>query len=85
MDCYSELAAKLSRYKNPINDVGVTEVCGMDDPASLEREGFTFVREHEMTPDKYIDELSGAERFLFEKLYDGSFSKKLYRLYEYRK
>lgn len=26
MDCYTEFAAKASRYKNPIHDVGVTEV-----------------------------------------------------------
>lgn len=26
MDCYTEFAAKASRYKNPINDVGVTRV-----------------------------------------------------------
>ena len=32
MDCYSTFAAKASRYKNPINDVGVTEVYGLDDP-----------------------------------------------------
>lgn len=85
MDCYSELAAKLSRYKNPINDVGVTKVYGMDDPALPEGEGFTFICEHEMTPGKFIRELSGSEGFVFEKLYAGSFSKKLYRLFEYRK
>jgi hypothetical protein len=38
-----------------------------------------------MTPKKYVDELRGAERFIFEKLYAGGFSKKLYRLYEYGK
>ena len=30
------------------------------------------------------DELSGMEKRIFEKLYAGSFAKKLYRLYEYR-
>ena len=38
-----------------------------------------------MTPQKYIDELNGFEKFIFAKLYAGSFSKKLYRLYEYQK
>ena len=83
MDCYTELAAKLSRYQNPINDVGVTQVYGLDDPASLE--GVNFVHEQEMTPMKYIGELSGSERFIFGKMYAGSLSKKLYRLYEFRK
>ena len=85
MDCYTVMAAKLSKYKNPINDVGVTEVYGMDDPMLLHSGEFSFVKEHEMTPARYIDELHGAEKFLFSKLYAGNFSKKLYRLFEYRK
>ncbi len=32
MDVYTVFGAKASKYKNPINDVGVTEVYGMDDP-----------------------------------------------------
>ena len=38
-----------------------------------------------MTPQKYIDEWKGCEKFVFAKLYAGGFSKKLYRLYEYKK
>jgi len=85
MDCYTTMAAKASRYKNPINDVGVTQVYGVDDPAIFQWDGFAFVKEHAMTPTKYIDELQGMEKRIFEKLYAGSFAKKLYRLYEYRK
>ena len=85
MDCYTTLAAKMSRYKNPINDVGVTKVYGIDDPGMLKSDKFVHVKEHEMTPKKYIDKLTGVERFIFGKLYAGSFSKKLYRLYEYKK
>ena len=85
MDCYTEMAAKMSRYRNPINEVGVTEVHGMDDPKLCQSEDFVFVKEHPMTPQKYIDELTGAEKWIFEKLYAGNFSKKLYRLFEYRK
>ena len=85
MDCYTEMAAKMSKYKNPINDVGVTEVHGMDDPKLCQHDDFLFTKEHPMTPQKYIDELNGAEKWIFEKLYAGNFSKKLYRLFEYRK
>lgn len=85
MDCYSILAAKMSRYKNPINDVGVTKVYGIDNPCVVETTSLTFIKEHEITPKKYIDELCGMEKKIFEKLYAGSFSKKLYRLFEYRK
>ena len=85
MDCYSTLAAKLSKIKNPINDVGVTSVYGIDDPLTLQQSGLSFVAEHNMTPDSYSDQLKGAERSIFKKLYAGRFSKKLYRLYEYEK
>lgn len=85
MDCYSTFAAKMSRYKNPINDVGVTEVYGIDSPTELEHGKLSFVREHKMTPKKYIDELRGFERFIFSRLYAGGFAKKLYRLYEFNK
>lgn len=83
MDCYTEFAAKASRYKNPINDVGVTQVYGLDDPKLLEAGGLQFVREHEMTPANLIDQLQGMEKQLFRKLYAGSVAKKMYRLYEY--
>ena len=85
VDSYTTLAAKLSKYKNPINDVGVTKVFGIDDPRDYESDTLTFVEERSMTPEKYIDELCGIEKKIFSKLYAGSFSKKLYRLYEYEK
>lgn len=85
MDCYSVLAAKMSKYKNPINDVGVTQVYGMDNPELLQQGELVYVKEHEMTPQRYIEELQGGERFIFKKLYAGNFAKKLYRLYEYKK
>ena len=47
MDIYTEFAAKVSKYKNPINDVGVTLVYGLDEPRELESSNFKFVkREH---------------------------------------
>ncbi|MBR3933477.1 MAG: class I SAM-dependent methyltransferase [Clostridia bacterium] len=84
MDCYTTLAAKLSKYKNPINDVGITQVYGIDDPEALTTESLTFLKEHSITPRHLIDELNGIEKFIFKKLYAGSFSKKLYRMYEFR-
>ena len=75
----------MSKRRNPINDVGVTEVYGIDNPQSYQCEELVFVKEHIMTPQKYINELRGFERFVFAKLYAGGFSKKLYRLFEYKK
>lgn len=85
MDCYTEFAAKASRYKNPINEVGVTEVTGLDEPQLLEDSGLCFLRGHDMTPPDLIDQLTGAERLIFKKLYAGTIARKMYRLYEYRK
>lgn len=85
MDCYTVFAAKASRYRNPINDVGVTQVYGIDDPLVFQREGFRFVTEHPMTPQSFIDRLTGMEKAVFQRLYAGKLSEKLYRLFEYRK
>lgn len=84
MDCYTEFAAKASKVRNPINDVGVTQVYGLDRPELLEGNGFSFVREHEMAPADLVDELHGMEKEVFRTLYAGSIAKKMYRLYEYR-
>ena len=84
MDAYTSFAAKASKYKNPVNEVGVSEVFGIDDPKVLENEKIKFFKEREITPDYLIDELKGFEKVLFKVLYGGSFSKKLYKLYEFK-
>ena len=85
MDCYTTFAAKASKYKNPINDVGVTQVYGLDEPKLLENGKLTFYKEHDMTPDVLIEELTGMEKFIFRKVYSGRIAKKMYRMYEYIK
>lgn len=86
MDYYTTFAAKASKYKNPINDVGVTKVYGLDEPRLLETEqGVAFVKEHEMTPEVYVNELKGMERIIFKKIFAGEISRRMYRLYEYKK
>ena len=86
MDCYTTFAAKASKYKNPINDVGVTCVYGVDEPEALtEGTGLTFVKEHEMTPDYLVGQLQGVERQFFKRLFAGKLAGKMYRLYEYKK
>lgn len=85
MDCYSLFAAKMSKYKNPVKDVGVAKVYGVDNPKVIVDNNVLFKKEHEMTPDKYIEELQGFEKFIFKNLYAGKLSKKLYKLYEFEK
>ena len=84
MDCYTKRAAKVSKYKNPINDMGVTVVYGYDDPQELaSKTGLIFEREYDMTPQKCIDELQGMEKKIFRKLYTGKIANLLYRMYEF--
>ncbi len=85
MDCYTSFAAKMSKYRNPVNTVGVTRLYGIDEPRALQGGGVCFACEREMTPRSCIEQLKGAERRVFAALYAGGLSKKLYKLYEYRK
>ena len=85
LDYYTEKAAKLSKIKNPINDVGVFDVYGFDDPKILESENVQYIGAHEITPSYLIDELEGLEKTIFKKMYAGKLSNSLYRMAEYRK
>ena len=85
MDVYTVFGAKATKYKNPINEVGVTTVFGFDDPRDLEQgTGIRFVQEHDMTPDRLIQKLPKGEQGFFRRLFGGKMAKKIYRLYEYR-
>ena len=84
MDCYTVFAAKASKYRNPVNEVGVTRLWGVDDPRGLEREtGLTFLREHDLTPPDLVEQLSGFDRHFFRLMFAGGAAKKIYRLYEF--
>jgi O-methyltransferase involved in polyketide biosynthesis len=86
MDCYTARAVRASKYKNPIHDVGATVVYGYHSPHELAaKTGYTFTKEHCMTPQNYIDELQGIEQFLFRFFFAGRFAKSMYRMYEFQK
>lgn len=86
MDCYSTFGAKASKYKNPINEVGVTTVYGMDDPVLLAQQtGLTYCSEHSLTPLHMIAQLTAPERILFTNLFAGRLARKIYRLHEFYK
>ena len=85
MDAYSRFAARMSKYKNPIKEVGVTRTYGLDEPKRLEAGEISFLGQKDMTPEEHIDELSGMERRIFKKLYAGKTARGLYRIYEYEK
>ena len=83
MDIYTEFGAKASRYKNPINDVGVTEVYGVNDMEALLKGSKIRVRaERSFTPEALIGELKPTESVFFRLLFTGRMYSKIYRLYE---
>ena len=65
----------MSRHKNPVNDLGVTAVYGIDSPTEYQSDKLAFVSDHRMIPEKCIVQLNGIERLIFAKLYAGSISK----------
>ena len=85
MDTYTVFAARATKYKNPINEVGVTQVYGLDDPRSLlDCTGLSKVQEHSLAPDQMIRQLPKREQGFFRRLFAGKMAKSIYRLYEFR-
>ena len=84
MDIYTEFAAKASKYKNPINDVGVTKVYGIDHIENVIGDlRISFQKEHSLTPMRLVDELKSFDRAFFKSMFTGSIYRKIYRLYEF--
>ena len=83
MDVYTVFGAKASKYKNPVNDVGVTMLYGIDSIEDLVRDLNLRVRaEHSMTPVGLVEELSPADKAFFKLLFTGRIYRKIYRLFE---
>ena len=83
MDVYTEFGAKASKYKNPINDVGVTKVYGIDDiDEVVDGLRLRAIAEHSFTPDDLINELKPSDRTIFKRLFTGKSYRKIYRLHE---
>ena len=82
-DLYTEFGARASKYKNPVNDVGVTKLYGIDDIGQVIRGlKIRFVREHTFTPAALVNELNPLERAVFRLLFTGRLYGKIYRLIE---
>lgn len=83
MDVYTEFAAKASKYKNPVNEVGVTKLYGV---ANMEQlimgAGMKIKSEHSLTPNTLTNELKGFDQVFFKAVFAGKMTGKIYRLYE---
>lgn len=83
MDVYTVFGAKASKYKNPVNDVGVTRLYGVDSLEPLLRgTDFMCEAEHSFTPEHLVNELTGFEKCFFKLMFTGKMYGKIYRLYE---
>lgn len=83
MDIYTEFAAKASKYKNPVNEVGVTKLYGIANLEQLAAGAKLKVKaEHSLTPYHLIDELTGFDKVFFKTVFAGKMTGKIYRLYE---
>lgn len=83
MDAYSDKAAKLSKYKNPINKVDAQISFSMSDPSLLENrcDNARCVLDKDIILPKYIDRLTGVYKTRFRFM--GRFGKSFYRIYGY--
>ncbi|MBE5804729.1 MAG: class I SAM-dependent methyltransferase [Clostridiales bacterium] len=81
-DAYSPMAARLSRWKNPINAVDAKIDFAMDEPALLEGEGSECILNSDIITPDMLGRLRGIDRLRFRFM--GMAGKKLYRIFGYR-
>lgn len=72
-----------SQHKNPVNDVGVSTLYGVDSVSQLlEGTRISLAAEHSFTPDYLVNELIGFDKCFFRLMFTGKMYQKIYRLYE---
>ncbi|MBQ9081146.1 MAG: class I SAM-dependent methyltransferase [Clostridia bacterium] len=83
-DAYSMRAVKLSRYKNPVNQVNAAVKWGMDKSQDFLKlnSDLVFVQEYPIFREE--KNLKGIKKFLFNHLYCGKFSQSLYKIYRFQ-
>lgn len=83
-DAYSDAAAKLSKFKNPINKMDAQIYFSMSDPAALEYrvKNTKCVINRSIIQKRYIDKLSGAMKARYTFM--GGFGSGFYRIFGFR-
>lgn len=83
MDVYTEFGARASKYKNPVNEVGVTKLYGIDNIEDLTDDlRIGLHKEHSFTPERLVNELKKFDKIIFKMLFTGGVYQKIYRLLE---
>lgn len=83
-DAYSKKAVKVSKYKNPVNQMNASIKWGMNNPKEFIElnNNLIFVKEYLIKHKE--DNLKGLEKIIFENLYCGKISRSYYKIYEYK-
>ena len=83
-DAYSKKAVKVSKYKNPVNQMNATIKWGMSKPNDFTKlnNNLVFVKEYLIKHKE--SNLKGITKFIFENLYCGKISNSYYKIYEYK-
>ena len=82
-DSYSKMAVKLSRIKNPVNQVGAKVKYGIDTPKDFLKLNHNLKHINTYTIKRQNNNLSMLTRFIFNNLYCGKISQSLYKIYEF--
>ena len=83
MDVYTNFGVKASKYKNPVNDVGVTKLYGIDEVQVVLGDLPLYLKaEHTFTPEHLVNELKPLDKWFFKMLFTGKMYRRIYRLYE---
>ena len=80
-DAYSPFAAKMSKYKNPINNVDAKIDFAMDKPELLETDKVKCILNSDIIQVKYVNKLKGIDKIRFKFM--GGAGKNLYRIFGY--
>lgn len=80
-DAYSPFAAKMSKYKNPINAVDAKIDFAMSDPSLLENDSIKCVLNNDIILREYVNKLKGIDKIRFKFM--GRFGKNMYRIFGY--
>ncbi|MBQ8841253.1 MAG: hypothetical protein IJZ65_01315, partial [Ruminiclostridium sp.] len=80
-DAYSHFASKMSKYKNPINNVDAKIDFAMDDPAILENRNVNCVLNSDIIKQEYVNKLRGIDKIRFKFM--GGAGRNMYRIFGY--
>lgn len=82
-DSYSKIAVKLSRIKNPVNQMGAEVKYGIDTPKDFLNLNSNLQHINTYIIKRENNNLNMLTRFIFNNLYCGKISQSLYKIYEF--